>query len=86
MMGINRNGIGTTSLYYRVNRCSVFYIGHILSDFAWYTVISTAISKGKKLISDTVYSSIALLLGIFIIAFSFYFISSGWKMLSSSMM
>ncbi len=63
-----------------------FYIGHILSDFAWYTVISTAISKGKKLISDTVYSSIALLLGIFIIAFSFYFISSGWKMLSSSMM
>ncbi|HOM02537.1 MAG TPA: LysE family transporter [Acetivibrio sp.] len=63
-----------------------FYVGHILSDFVWYTVISIAVSKGKKLISDTVYLRIVLLLGIFIIAFSFYFISSGWKMLSSSIM
>jgi threonine/homoserine/homoserine lactone efflux protein len=58
-----------------------FFIGHILSDFVWYSAISTTFSRGKKLISDTVYRWIILLLGIFIIAFSIYFIGSGWKML-----
>ncbi|MBP2073455.1 LysE family transporter [Thermoanaerobacterium butyriciformans] len=60
-----------------------FFIGHILSDFVWYSAISTAFSRGKKLISDTVYRWIILLLGIFIIAFSIYFIGSGWKMLQT---
>jgi len=40
-----------------------FYVGHILSDFAWYTLISVAVSRGKKLVSDAVYSRIVLLLG-----------------------
>ncbi|ABN51915.1 MAG TPA: lysine transporter LysE [Hungateiclostridium thermocellum] len=63
-----------------------FYVGHILSDFAWYTLISVAVSRGKKLVSDAVYSRIVLLLGIFIIAFSFYFIGSGCKMLLNGVM
>lgn len=58
-----------------------FFMGHILSDFTWYSAISIAFSKGKKLISDSIYRWIILLLGIFIIAFSIYFISSGVKML-----
>jgi len=58
-----------------------FFIGHILSDLVWYSGISVAFSRGKKLISDAVYRWIIILLGIFIIAFSIYFIFSGWKML-----
>jgi len=58
-----------------------FFMGHILSDFVWFSAISTAFSRGKKLISDVVYCRIVFLLGIFIIAFSVYFIGSGWKML-----
>ncbi|NMA67652.1 MAG: LysE family transporter [Clostridiaceae bacterium] len=58
-----------------------FFTGHILSDFTWYSAVSIAFSKGKKLLSDTVYRWVILFLGIFIIAFSFYFIVSGWKML-----
>ena len=61
-----------------------FFIGHILSDFVWYSAISIAFSRGKKLISGTVYRWIILLLGIFIVAFSIYFIGSGWKMLRMS--
>nr|WP_278523686.1 LysE family transporter [Clostridium cochlearium] len=80
-MGVNRDGINTPVLYFRFNWCIIFFIGHILSDFVWYSAISTAFSRGKKLISDTVYRWIILLLGIFIIAFSIYFIGSGWKML-----
>ena len=59
----------------------VFFIGHILSDFVWYSAISIAFSGGKKLISDTVYSWIVILLGLFLVAFSIYFIGSGWEML-----
>jgi threonine/homoserine/homoserine lactone efflux protein len=59
----------------------VFFVGHFLSDLVWYSAISMAFSKGKKLISDAVYRWIILLLGIFIIVFSIYFIGSGWKML-----
>ena len=58
-----------------------FFSGHILSDFTWYSAVSIAFSKGKKLFSDTVYRWLILFLGIFIIAFSLYFIGSGWKML-----
>ncbi len=60
-----------------------FFIGHILSDLTWYTIVSITFSKGKKLISDTVYRRIILLLGVFIMIFSVYFISSGWRILAS---
>jgi len=58
-----------------------FFLGHISSDFVWFTAISTAFSKGKKFINDIIYRRIILFLGVFIIAFSLYFISSGLKML-----
>lgn len=58
-----------------------FFGGHILSDFVWFSAISFAFSKGKKLFSDVLYRRIILFLGIFIVAFSIYFIGSGWKML-----
>jgi len=58
-----------------------FYFGHILSDFTWYVAISTAFSKGKKLMNDTVYRWVILCLGAFILIFSVRFIISGWQML-----
>ncbi|MDK2799657.1 MAG: hypothetical protein PWP27_1455 [Clostridiales bacterium] len=60
-----------------------FFIGHILSDFTWFLAISIAFSRGQKLINDTVYRWMILLLGIFIIVFSIYFVGSGWEMLSN---
>ena len=60
-----------------------FFAGHILSDFMWYTIVSTAVSRGKKFFNDTIYRRIILLLGIFIIIFSIYFINSGRKMLKT---
>ena len=58
-----------------------FFMGHILSDFTWYIMMSLAFSKGKKLVSDAVYRWIVIFLGIFIIAFSVYIMYSGWNML-----
>ncbi len=59
----------------------VFFAGHILSDFLWYSAVSTAFYKGKKLISDKAYSYIIIGLGLFVSGFSIYFIASGWQML-----
>lgn len=58
-----------------------FFAGHILADFVWYSAVSLAFSKGKKLISDNMYRWIIMFLGVFIIGFSIYFITSGLKML-----
>lgn len=59
----------------------LFFIGHIMSDLVWYSSVSIAFARGKKLINDSVYCWIILFLGIFIVAFSIYFISSGLRML-----
>lgn len=58
-----------------------FFFGHILSDLTWYSAISAAFSKGKKLMNDTVYRWIILFLGAFIFLFSIRFIIGGWQML-----
>lgn len=60
-----------------------FFVGHILADLTWYIIISIAFSKGKKLINDVIYRRIILLLGVFIMVFSVYFINNGWKMLKN---
>jgi threonine/homoserine/homoserine lactone efflux protein len=57
-----------------------FFVGHILADFVWYSAVSLAFSKGKKLISDNMYCWIITFLGVFIIGFSIYFINSGVRM------
>ncbi len=59
----------------------LFFIGHIFADFAWYSAISTAFSRGKNLMSDAIYRRLILLLGLFIIGFSTYFIRNGWIVL-----
>lgn len=58
-----------------------FFIGHILSDFIWFSAISVAFSRGKKLMNDTIYRWVILLLGAFIIIFSIRFVVGGWEML-----
>jgi threonine/homoserine/homoserine lactone efflux protein len=58
-----------------------FFIEHILSDFVWYSAISTAFSRGKKLMNDTIYRWVILFLGAFIIIFFIKFVVGGWHML-----
>lgn len=60
---------------------ALFFIGHILADLTWYSAVSFAFSKGKKVFSDAVYQRLILILGLFILVFSTYFLVSGWKLL-----
>lgn len=54
-----------------------FFIGHILADLLWYTLISLAIARGRRLFSDTVYQRMIGGCAVFLLCFSCYFFYSG---------
>ena len=66
-MSLERGSLGLSS----------FYFGHILSDVSWYSLVAFLITKGKALLSQSVYRLILLVCGLFLIALSIYFIYSG---------
>lgn len=58
---------------------AAFYAGHILGDLAWYSLVSMAIGKGKKLINDRVYRILIGLCAFFLVGFSVYLIGTGFS-------
>jgi threonine/homoserine/homoserine lactone efflux protein len=50
-----------------------FFAGHISADFAWYSVVSLTISKGRRLISDGLYRRIIGFCATALIIFSGWF-------------
>lgn len=54
-----------------------FYVGHILADLSWYSLVAFVITAGRSLLSQPVYRGILLICGLFLIALSIYFIYSG---------
>ena len=49
-----------------------FFSGHILADLIWYTIISTAVGKGRSFFSDKVYRGIIGCCAGFLVLFSVY--------------
>ncbi len=58
-----------------------FYVGHILADLSWYSLVAFVITAGRSLLSQPVYRGILLICGLFLIALSVYFIYSGFNFL-----
>jgi threonine/homoserine/homoserine lactone efflux protein len=54
-----------------------FFTGHILGDLFWYAAVSTAIWKGRRLLSDRSYRLLIGACGVFLIVFSCLFAWSG---------
>ena len=50
-----------------------FFFGHILSDFVWYTAVSSAVATGKKIMTDSVYRVIITFCGLILVGFGCYF-------------
>ena len=59
-----------------------FYVGHILSDISWYSLVSFAIASGRRLVTDRVYRGIMLGCGVFLVAMGGYFIVTGVELLA----
>ena len=58
---------------------AAFYAGHVLSDLVWYSAVSLAIGRGRKLLNDTAYRWLigvcAAVLALFCVLFGAYAIS-----------
>ncbi len=51
-----------------------FFSGHILADLAWYSVVSTAIGKGRALFSDRIYKGLIGVCATFLTAMACFLI------------
>ena len=60
-----------------------FFVGHILSDFVWYSFVSYSIQFGGRFFSMKVIKSILLACSIFLIFFGGFFIVKGYRFLST---
>ena len=56
---------------------ALFFIGHILADFAWYTLVSGAVAQGRRFISDRIYQGFLAGCGVFLFGFGGYFARPG---------
>ncbi len=61
---------------------AAFFGGHIMSDLAWYSLVSLAIVTGRRLLSDRTYRGILTLCGLFLICLAVYFAYSGTMFLA----
>jgi len=53
---------------------AVFFTGHIMADLGWYSLISFAVSRGKKVIGDRGYRFLLYSCGAFLILFGLWFL------------
>ena len=65
------------SLEKNVVGISAFYIGHILSDFAWYCAVAGALILGKQIMTDRIYMALIMICGLFLVYLGAYFLYSG---------
>ena len=72
-------GIGyiAYSVKFGILGVAAFFIGHILADLAWYSMISFGIAKGRHFFNDTFYRRLIGCCAVFLAVFSCYFFYSG---------
>jgi threonine/homoserine/homoserine lactone efflux protein len=65
------------SVKYGVIGVATFFLGHILADLAWYTLISFGVARGRRFFSDVFYRRLIGCCASFLVIFSCYFFYSG---------
>ncbi|MBN2509152.1 MAG: LysE family transporter [Spirochaetales bacterium] len=56
---------------------AAFFIGHILADLTWYSAVSIAVTRGKKLLNDRAYRIIIGICALILIGFGCLFLIRG---------
>lgn len=69
-------GLGylVSSLKFGMLGVIVFFIGHIMADLGWYSLISIMVSKGKKMIGGSGYRFLLYCCGTFLMFFGAWFL------------
>jgi len=72
-------GLGyiTLSLHNGFTGLVSFFTGHVLADFTWYSLVAAAVAGGRKFLSDSIYKSILIICGIFLVGLGGYFLHYG---------
>jgi len=72
------------SMEFGILGVALFFTGHILADFAWYTLVSGAVAQGRRFISDRLYRGFLGACGVFLLGFGGYFGVQGINYLLNS--
>lgn len=51
-----------------------FFLGHISADFAWYSLVSLGVSRGKTFLQDSGYRGLIRVCGVFLVLFGGWFL------------
>ena len=66
------------TLQYGAAGLAAFFLGHILADFCWYSLVSVGIARGRHLLTDTHYRCLIGGCAGFLLLFSGWFLYSGF--------
>jgi len=55
----------------------VFFVGHIMSDLSWNSLLAFAVSSGRRVISDRLYRGVIIACGLFLIVMGATFAWAG---------
>jgi threonine/homoserine/homoserine lactone efflux protein len=55
---------------------AVFFLGHIAGDYAWYSLVSFGVSKGRSFLKDSGYRILIRACGVFLFCFGTWFLFS----------
>ena len=71
-------GLGylVSSLKFGLAGVALFFLGHISADLAWYSIISYAVARGRKVMGNRGYKAVLMLCGVFLIFFGAWFLST----------
>ena len=59
-----------------------FYVGHILSDILWLSLLAFVLASGRRMISGGVYRGVLVVCGLFLLGLGTYFLASGLVLIS----
>ena len=69
-------GLGylVSSLKFGLAGVALFFLGHISADLIWYSAISYAVARGRKIIQEKAYKGVLAVCALFLIFFGAWFI------------
>jgi threonine/homoserine/homoserine lactone efflux protein len=62
---------------------AVFFVGHILGDLAFYSLVSATVAKGSSFLNDRLYRRVLGACAVFLVGFAFYFAFAGLQKILS---
>ncbi len=60
-----------------------FFVGHILADLVWYSLIAVAVAGGRHFLTNRLYRGLIAVCAVFLIVFAGYFSYAGFEKLNS---